>query len=130
MALDAKLRIKLARAQRYQAYDTKRKNMVEELEESERAFKKAKMDQEKEKMARWQATERIKEEGRKMREEREKELRVKTEHQEEDAELEAPVLGRFAFQCCGWSLTVVSGRPFGYDRSVEIQSQGTTRIDD
>ena len=48
MALDAKVRLKEAKAQRFKQYDSKRKAMVEELEERERAFKKAKMEQQKE----------------------------------------------------------------------------------
>ncbi len=41
MAVDAKQRLKQARAERFKSYDTKRKNLVERLEERERAFKKA-----------------------------------------------------------------------------------------
>ena len=44
MALDAKMRVKEARKARFAAYDNKRKNLVEELEEREREFKKAKVD--------------------------------------------------------------------------------------
>ncbi|TFK26602.1 DnaJ-domain-containing protein [Coprinopsis marcescibilis] len=75
LALDAKLRVKLARTQRFKAYDTKRKNLVEELEERESAFKKAKFDRMKEEVEAQHQTERIKEEGRKLREERERNLR-------------------------------------------------------
>ncbi|PFH49567.1 hypothetical protein AMATHDRAFT_147404 [Amanita thiersii Skay4041] len=77
LALDAKLRIKLARAERFKAYDSKRKNLVEELEERERAFKKARVDKQKEEVARWQETEKIKEEGRKLREQREQEMKAR-----------------------------------------------------
>ena len=48
MALDAKLRVKQARAERFKSYDNKRKNMLNELEERERAFKKRRMDKAKE----------------------------------------------------------------------------------
>lgn len=50
----------------------KRKNLVEELEERERAFKKARVQKQKEEMEAYTSTERIKEEGRRMRGEREK----------------------------------------------------------
>jgi curved DNA-binding protein CbpA len=74
LALDAKLRVKLARAQRFKSYDNKRKNLVEELEERERAFKKARMEKQKEEVETWRETERIKEEGKKLREQKEKEI--------------------------------------------------------
>ncbi|KAK2461274.1 hypothetical protein APHAL10511_006801 [Amanita phalloides] len=75
LALDAKLRLKKARTERYKAYDSKRKNLLDELEERERAFKKAKVEKQKEDAARWQENERIKDEGRKRREQREQELK-------------------------------------------------------
>lgn len=82
LALDAKLRLKQARAERYKAYDTKRKNLLEELEERERAFKKARVEKQKEEVVRWQETERIKEDGRKLREQREQELKRRQEEAE------------------------------------------------
>ncbi|KDQ58510.1 hypothetical protein JAAARDRAFT_57434 [Jaapia argillacea MUCL 33604] len=96
MAVDAKIRLKEARKQRYAAYDNKRKTMVEELEQRERAFKKTRMEKEKEEMARWQENEKIMDEGRKLREEREKETlrkeseREKAETAAEEAETDAP----------------------------------------
>lgn len=99
LALDAKLRIKQARTERYKSYDNKRKNMVEELEAREQAFKKARVDKQKEEVERWQDTERIKEEGRRLREDKEREMKQREEEQlraaEEarDDELEAPSLG-------------------------------------
>ena len=75
MALDAKMRIKEARKARYASYDAKRKTMVEDLEERERTLKKARVEKEAEKKARWHENERIMEEGRRLREERERELR-------------------------------------------------------
>ncbi|KAF8627338.1 hypothetical protein AX15_004411 [Amanita polypyramis BW_CC] len=75
LALDAKLRLKQARAERFKTYDTKRRNLLEELEERERAFKKARVEKQKEEAARWHETERIKEEGRKLREQKEQELK-------------------------------------------------------
>lgn len=102
MALDAKLRIKEARKARFSQYDNKRKNLVEELEERERAFKKAKTDKEEKQKQVWRDNERIMEEGRLMRETREKELlRREEEAQAESkrmkAELEPPALGMFIF---------------------------------
>ncbi|KAK0503984.1 hypothetical protein EDD18DRAFT_1099253 [Armillaria luteobubalina] len=75
LALDAKLRVKAAKAERFKSFDTKRKAFVEELEERERAFKKARMDKQKTEADQWQANEKIKDEGRRLREEKEKELR-------------------------------------------------------
>ena len=104
LALDAKLRAKQARAERFKAYDSKRKNLVEELEERERAFKKARVQKQKEELQVYHQTERIKEEGRRMREEREKAAKEKEkeklaeEEQKQanidvDSELEPPPLG-------------------------------------
>ncbi|KAF9051567.1 DnaJ domain-containing protein [Panaeolus papilionaceus] len=72
LALDAKQRVKQARAERYKNYDLKRRNMVEELEERERALKKARVNKQKEEKQEWEETERIKEAGRKLREEKER----------------------------------------------------------
>ncbi|KAI0659170.1 DnaJ domain-containing protein [Cubamyces menziesii] len=101
LALDAKLRLKEARKARYAQYDAKRKNLVEELEERERAFKKARTETEAQKKERWRENERIMEEGRRLREEREKELeRRERERQELEKKtqtgspgLEPPSLG-------------------------------------
>jgi len=79
LALDAKHRIKQARAERFKSYDSKRKNLVEELEERERAFKKARVDKQKEEADALQANEKIKAEGRKLREEKEKALKTRME---------------------------------------------------
>ncbi|KAJ7461742.1 DnaJ domain-containing protein [Mycena galericulata] len=94
LALDAKLRVKAARDERFKGYDNKRKNMVTELEERERAFKKAKMDQQRDEASRWQETEKIKNEGRRLREERENELRKREAEARlpSEEELEAPSL--------------------------------------
>ncbi|OCH89226.1 DnaJ-domain-containing protein [Obba rivulosa] len=98
MALDAKMRVKEARKTRFAQYDAKRKNLVEELEERERAFKKARVGKEAETKARMQENERIMEEGRRLREERERELRQKAAEVREaektvNADLEPPTLG-------------------------------------
>ncbi|RXW17432.1 hypothetical protein EST38_g8422 [Candolleomyces aberdarensis] len=104
LALDAKLRVKQARAERFKTYDTKRKNLVEELEERERAFKKARVQKQKEEVEVYHQTERIKEEGRRMREEREKATKERERLAEEeqkhasmdaDSELEPPPLDQF-----------------------------------
>ncbi|KIK63066.1 hypothetical protein GYMLUDRAFT_41377 [Collybiopsis luxurians FD-317 M1] len=96
LALDAKLRVKQARAERYKNYDLKRKIMVDELEERERALKKAKVGKQKEEAARMQETEKIKDEGRRLREERMKELEQKEQEAsqaaKEEQEMDAPAL--------------------------------------
>lgn len=102
LALDQKLRVKKARAERYKAYDAKRKNMVEELEERERAFKKAKLDKQREEIKLQQETEKIKEEGRRLREQKEKELRTREEEQsklekEGEEDMEPPELGMVSY---------------------------------
>ncbi|GJE99569.1 DnaJ-domain-containing protein [Phanerochaete sordida] len=98
MALDAKMRLKEAHKARYAQYDSKRKNLVDELEERERAFKKAKVDKEAKQKEMWRENERIMEEGRILREKRERELQQKVEEAErkakaEQAGLEPPNLG-------------------------------------
>lgn len=74
LALDAQLRLAAAKKARFSAYDSKRKVLVTELEERERAFKKSRLEQEKQKAAREGENDRIKEAGRRMREERERQL--------------------------------------------------------
>ncbi|KAK7040206.1 hypothetical protein VNI00_010012 [Paramarasmius palmivorus] len=97
LALDAKLRVKQARAERFKSYDNKRKVLVEELEERERAYKKAKLEKQKEEQAKFQEEEKIKDEGRRLREERQKqmqeqEIEQKRQREMEQAEMEAPTL--------------------------------------
>lgn len=74
LALDAQLRLAAAKKARFATYDSKRKALVTELEARERAFKKSRSEQEKQKVAREGENDRIKEAGRRMREEREKRL--------------------------------------------------------
>lgn len=103
MAVDAKMRLKQARTERFKSYDNKRKNLVEELEERERAFKKSRMEKQKEEMETWHETERIKEEGKKLREQKEREMHERmnpkqpeesnSKKEEEDA---PPALGNFS----------------------------------
>ena len=69
------MRIKQARVERFKSYNNKRKNLVNELEEREQAFKKARMEKQKQELETWQQTEKIRDEGRWLREEKEKELR-------------------------------------------------------
>ncbi|PBK74821.1 DnaJ-domain-containing protein, partial [Armillaria solidipes] len=91
LALDAKLRVKAAKAERFKSFDTKRKVFLEELEEREQAFKKARMDKQKSEADQWQANEKIKDEGRRLREEKEKELRQREQNVKKvDAEDEPP----------------------------------------
>ncbi|KDR80082.1 hypothetical protein GALMADRAFT_62722 [Galerina marginata CBS 339.88] len=92
LALDAKLRVKQARAERFKSYDNKRKNLVEELEERERAFKKARMDKQKEEVETWRETEKIKEEGKRLREQKEQAMkkRMNTNESVEEITKETP----------------------------------------
>jgi len=96
MALDAKLRLKEAKKARFANYDNKRKVMVEELEERERALKRTRTEKEEKKREMYRENERIMEEGRIMREEREKELAKRQQRQaeaKEATEFEPPALG-------------------------------------
>jgi DnaJ homolog subfamily C member 17 len=98
MALDAKLRIKEARKQRYANFDKKRKAMLEELEEAERTDKEAKSAEATKKQKYAQEAEQIRGAGRRMVEERQAELRRQQEEAERversaQEELEPPQLG-------------------------------------
>ncbi|KAF8496943.1 DnaJ-domain-containing protein [Gautieria morchelliformis] len=94
--LDAKLRVKLARQERFAKGDAKLKRMKDELDQAERAVKKTKTDIEMEQRVREQDAERIKEEGRRMRQERENELNRKEEQKLRDIEAaETFKLGEF-----------------------------------
>lgn len=103
LALDAKLRLKQARAERFKGYDNKRKNLVEELEAREREFKKARVEKQKEEVERWQETEKIKEEGRKLREDRERAMKqreedsIRSETEAKEDEMDPPALGKSLF---------------------------------
>jgi DnaJ family protein C protein 17 len=72
MALDAKMRLAAAKKERYKSYDVKRKAMFADLEEREAAFKRNRAEKDQKERTRWTENERIKEEGRKMREARQK----------------------------------------------------------
>ena len=105
LALDAQLRLAAAKKARFAAYDNKRKALVTELEERERAFKKSRLEQEKQRAAREGENDRIKEAGRRMREEREKRMeelaRAKVEEVRAEADEDAlnenapPTLGPY-----------------------------------
>ena len=56
--------------------------MLDDLEERERVFKKARMERREEEVKRWADVERVKDEGKRMMEEREKEIRTKEEEAE------------------------------------------------
>ncbi|KAH9848674.1 DnaJ-domain-containing protein [Lenzites betulinus] len=86
MALDAKLRLKNARKERFAQFDAKRKGLVDELEERERAFKKARTETEAQKKERFRENERIMEEGRRLREDREKDLQRRERERAETAQ--------------------------------------------
>ncbi|KZV84661.1 DnaJ-domain-containing protein, partial [Exidia glandulosa HHB12029] len=70
-ALDESLRVKRARAERFKQFDSKRKNLVDDLEARERAFKKARVEKFESERARELEIERVKEEGRRKMRERE-----------------------------------------------------------
>lgn len=98
MALDAKLRIQEARKQRYANFDKKRKAMLEELEEAERADREAKSAEATKKQRYAQEAEQIRDAGRRMVEERQADLRRQQEEAERaeksaQEELEPPPLG-------------------------------------
>jgi DnaJ family protein C protein 17 len=56
--------------------------MLDDLEERERVLKKARMERREEELKRWADVERVKDEGKKMMEEREKEIRMREEEAE------------------------------------------------
>ncbi|KAL4067058.1 DnaJ domain-containing protein [Scleroderma yunnanense] len=90
LALDAQLRLAAAKKARFAAYDVKRKNLVTELEEREREFKKARLEKEKERAARAGENERVKEAGRRLKEERERELEERERTRLGKARVESP----------------------------------------
>jgi DnaJ family protein C protein 17 len=100
LALDAKLRLREAQKARLGKYDAKRKALVEELEERERAFKKTRTEQRKEEADRLRETERIIAEGRRMMEEKEKAILKAEEEMQKaaearEAEMAPPALGAY-----------------------------------
>jgi hypothetical protein len=112
MALDTKLRAKRARAERFKNYDLKRKNLVEELEEREKALKKAKVDERQERVRKEQETERIKDLGRQMRERKEQEMRERNaQPEDEEEEEEEPQLGMVNAPCYMTLISCVQATP-------------------
>ncbi len=98
LAINSSIKAKEARKARFSKYDAKRKNLQEE-EERERVFKKQKLDKVNEDRRRETANERIKEQGRRMREEKEAGLK-RTDDEAADLEdaaandeTEIPTLG-------------------------------------
>lgn len=67
-ALDVSIRAKLARKERYSAQDSKRKALIDELEEKERIFKRRRSEQTREQHAQTKDLDRIKAENRILRE--------------------------------------------------------------
>ena len=108
--------------------------MVEELEAREQAFKKARVGKQKEEVELWQETERIKEQGRRLREDKEREMRQRGEEQSRatgdaaEDDLEAPSLGMVlvALREFGVSLTM-SHRSPGYNHPHQIYPQDTSQ---
>ncbi|KAG8892651.1 hypothetical protein FRB99_002558 [Tulasnella sp. 403] len=83
--LDTKLKAQQARKIRFAAHDSKRKAMLDELEKSERDFKKSKLDERMAKDARLKEEERIKEEGKRLVKERQDAALAKERQQEREA---------------------------------------------
>jgi len=96
MALDAKQRLKEAQQRRYASANDKRKRMLDELEQREREFKKAKVEQQKKQQDVYRENETLMEQGRRLREQKEKELQQREEEAMKAAEStvdEPPSLG-------------------------------------
>ena len=107
MALDAKQRLKEAQKRRYAASNDRRKHMLDELEQREREFKKAKVEQQKKQQDIYRENETLMEQGRRLREQREKELQQREQEASKAAEPtvdEPPSLGTCqATSLCPWS---------------------------
>jgi len=96
MALDAKQRLKEAQKLRYAAANDKRKHMLDELEQREREFKKARVEQQKKRQEVYRENEYLMEQGRRLREQKEKEIQRREEEARKAAEPpldEPPSLG-------------------------------------
>ncbi|EJD49738.1 DnaJ-domain-containing protein [Auricularia subglabra TFB-10046 SS5] len=86
-ALDESLRVQRARKERFKAFDAKRRHLAQDLEDRERAFKKARLDKFEEDRKREQEIERVKEENRRALRERAEQLAK--QDAEEKAQLKA-----------------------------------------
>ncbi|KAH7106572.1 DnaJ-domain-containing protein [Auriculariales sp. MPI-PUGE-AT-0066] len=73
-ALDEAFRAQRARKERFKQFDAKRRNLQDDLEARERAFKRQRVEKFEEERKREQNIERVKEEGRRKMKEREDEL--------------------------------------------------------
>ena len=96
-SFDALLAARNAKKLRFAGFDSKRKAMAEDLDRREREFKKHKGDEDAAGMRKLSELERLKEEGRRMRQERDK-------------------VGRLAGQwrnAVGWALAEVEAAGFG-----------------
>ena len=89
MALDAKQRLKEAQQSRYAFANDKRKRMLDELEQRENEFKKAKVEQQKKQKEVYRENEVLMEQGRQLREQKEKEMQRR---EEEARKLSEPIL--------------------------------------
>jgi DnaJ family protein C protein 17 len=94
--------LKEAHKARLGKYDVKRKVLVEELEERERGFKKVRLEKQQKEVEQWHENERIKEEGRRLREERQKAISKEVGEREATTvaptadtpkDIDAPILG-------------------------------------
>lgn len=99
-AITASVKATEARKARFQKFDQKRKDMQNELEERERAFKRQKTDKATEARKRQAENERIMEEGRRMKERRDMDMRRQDEDEsnldfDESTEDKVPQLGAF-----------------------------------
>lgn len=89
MALDAKQRLKEAQQRRYAFANDKRKRMLDELEQRENEFKKAKVEQQKKQQEVYRENETLMEQGRQLREQKEKEMQ---QREEEARKASEPIL--------------------------------------
>ena len=96
MALDAKQRLKEAQNRRYAQASEKRKHMLDELEQREREFKKVRVEQQKKQQEIYRENESLMEQGRRLREQKEKDIHRREEEARKAAEPpmdEPPSLG-------------------------------------
>jgi DnaJ homolog subfamily C member 17 len=125
MALDAKVRLKEARKLRYSAFDAKRKAMVDDLEERERQFKKARAEKEQHQNEVWRENEKIMDQGRRLREQKEKELLQREEEARKLANAaqedeEPPAIGNIHYDLSPYFSLLTRSRPTGYNSTTKI----------
>lgn len=118
-SLDVKIKAQQAKKLRFAAYDNKRKAMMEELEKSERDFKKSRLEAENEREMARREEERIKEEGRRMMKEREERATARVSEQSREAKgkererVDAPPLGQCPCFSFRYPISLVSPRAAG-----------------